>query len=88
MYIKILCRVALTHAQDNPVGNPAAVRIDAARVQRLLDSTKEAMEKLKIEMKAQKIADTHGAIGWKTVKEYEVPELGGVLYNFIKNRNF
>ena len=63
---KILCRVALTHAQDNPVGNPAAVRIDAAGVARLLDSTNEALEKLKIEMKSQKIADTLGAIGWKT----------------------
>ena len=92
MYIKILCRVALTHAQDNPVGNPAVVRLDAAGVARLYDITNEAIEKIKTEMKAQRIADTHGgkilimmiimmiclsptAIGWKTVKEYEMPEL-------------
>ena len=82
----------MTHAQDNPVGNPAVVRLDAAGVARLYDITNEAIEKIKTEMKAQRIADTHGgkilimmiimmiclsptAIGWKTVKEYEMPEL-------------
>ena len=51
------------------------VRVDEAGNLRLLASTDEAFGKLKIEMRAQKIADSHGAIRWKAVKKYEVPEL-------------
>ena len=69
-------RAALTNAQENPTGDPATVKVDEDGVARLLESTNEALGKLKIEMKAQKIADQHGAIGWRAVKEYEVPELG------------
>ena len=35
--------------------------------------------KLKYEMKIQKIADAGGKNGWKAAKEYEKPELGNSL---------
>ena len=56
------------HAQENPVGDPAVIMIDEPAVVRLREATAEALNKLKVEMKAQRLADSNGAIGWKTVK--------------------
>ena len=61
--------------QENPEGAPPAPTVDGPGIQELLDTANEAAEVVKTEIKAQRLADAHGAIGWKCVSEYEGPEL-------------
>ena len=55
-------------AQENPVGEDAEVMLDEQAIANMRDTTTEALNKLKAEMKAQRLADANGAIGWNMVK--------------------
>ena len=63
----------MAHAQDNPIGgidegDPLEIRIDEQTIGKLREVTTWALNSIKVEMKAQRLADAHGAYGWRTVK--------------------
>ena len=49
-------------------GDPLEIKIDEPTVAKLKEIAVWALDSIKTEMKAQRLADAHGAIGWKTVK--------------------
>ena len=72
-FIFLIFSATLAHAQDNPIpgieeDDLAEIKLDEPTIEKLKEVTTEAILKIKVETKAQRLADTHGAIGWKTVK--------------------
>ena len=68
-----LFSATLAHAQDNPIpgiedDDLAEIKLDEPTIEKLKEVTTDAILKIKVETKAQRLADAHGAIGWKTVK--------------------
>ena len=62
----------MAHAQDNPIpgieeDDLAEIKLDEVTVGKLREVTLDAIMKVKVETKAQRLADAHGAYGWKTV---------------------
>ena len=49
-------------------GDPLEIKIDEQTIAKLKEIAVWALDAIKTEMKAQRLADAHGAIGWKTVK--------------------
>ena len=68
-----LFSATLAHAIENPIpgiedDDLAEIKLDEPTIEKLKQVTTDAIMKVKVETKAQRLADAHGAIGWKTVK--------------------
>ena len=71
--ILYLFSATLAHAIENPIpgieeDDLAEIKLDEPTIEKLREVTTDAILKVKVETKAQRLADAHGAIGWKTVK--------------------
>ena len=65
--------VTLVYAQDNPIpgieeGDLPEIRLDEQTIEKLRESAQWALDIIKKEMKAQRLADSYGPNGWRTVK--------------------
>ena len=68
-----MCSATLVYAQDNPVpgieeGDLPEIRLDEQTIEKLRESALWALDVIKKEMKAQRLADSYGPNGWRTVK--------------------
>ena len=63
----------LVYAQDNPIpgieeGDLPEIRLDEQTIEKLRETAQWALDIVKKEMKAQRLADSYGPNGWRTVK--------------------
>ena len=70
----------LGYAQDNPIpgieeGDLPEIKLDEQMIEKLREAAQWALDIIKKEMKAQRLADSYGPNGWRTVK--------GILERFV-----
>ena len=59
----------------NDEGQPLPQEIDGDLITKMRECLAVTRRKILVEVKAQRLADSHGIFGWEVVKEYEAPEL-------------
>ena len=72
-FMKFLFSATLRYAQDNPIpgieeGDLPEIRLDEPTIEKLSVTAQAALDTIKKEMKAQRLADSFGPLGWRTVK--------------------
>ena len=72
-FYNFLFSATLVFAQDNPIpgieeGDLPEIRLDEPTIEKLRESAMWALDVIKKEMKAQRLADSYGPNGWRTVK--------------------
>ena len=73
VFYKFLFSATLRYAQDNPIpgieeGDLPEIRLDEVTIEKLGEAAQGALDIIKKEMKAQRLADSFGPHGWRTVK--------------------
>ena len=71
--MKFVFSATLRYAQDNPIpgieeGDLPEIRLDEVTIEKLGEAAQGALDIIKKEMKAQRLADSFGPHGWRTVK--------------------
>ena len=72
-FMNFVFSATLRYAQDNPIpgieeGDLPEIRLDEVTIEKLGEAAQGALDIIKKEMKAQRLADSFGPHGWRTVK--------------------